>query len=89
MKNNSWDLTTRKRASRKYRIVKCPKCGKYGQVAIFVGHSRTPKMAGIVKHKGHTYSLGGFQGNVIDQECNLTEAQVVEIEAWLDKKEIA
>jgi hypothetical protein len=83
-----WDLTKRKRASRKNRIVKCPVCGEYGQVAIFVDHGRTPKFAGTVSHKGHTYSAGIFEGNMIDESCILTEAQAVEIEAWLANEEV-
>ena len=78
--SQEWDLTTRRRANKKLRIVKCPVCGRYGQVSIHLGHSRTPKFAGIVKHKGHV-EMGAF--NMIDVSCNLIEAQVVQIEKWL------
>ena len=80
MGNNSWDLTKRKRASRKFRIVKCPICGKYGQVSMYVGRSKTPKNAGMIKHRGHI-ELGAF--NMIDESCNLTLEDIQEIEIWL------
>jgi hypothetical protein len=82
-----WDLTKRKRASRKTRIVKCPRCGKYGQVAMFAGRSRTPKLAGSISHKGSTYSIGGMQGLMVDASCNLTLAEVEKIESWLRKEQ--
>jgi len=86
MTENTWDLTKRKRTSLKYRIVKCPVCGKYGQVAMYVGRSRTPKNAGMIRHRGHV-ELGMF--NMIDESCNLTLTQVQEIEARFDNKKLA
>ena len=71
-----WDLTTRKRASKKYHIIKCPVCGKYGQAVVYVESDRTPKFVGMVKHKGHTEL--GF--NMIDESCTLTQAHLDEME---------
>jgi hypothetical protein len=75
-----WDLTTRKRASRKYRIVKCPVCGKYGQVKFYTGTSKTEKLAGCVDHRGHV-ELGMF--NMIDESCTLNLEQANKIRDWL------
>ena len=78
MTNNGWDLTTRKRISKKQRIIKCPVCGRYGQVKFYTGPSKTEKFAGSVDHKGHI-ELGMF--NMIDDFCNLNLEQVKALEA--------
>jgi C4-type Zn-finger protein len=82
MTDNRWDLTTRKRASRKYNIINCPVCGRYGQLVTYIDKDRTPKFAGMVKHKGHI-EAGMF--NMIDDSCTLNLEQVNALEA----KEVA
>jgi hypothetical protein len=78
MTDNRWDLTTRKRASRKYNIIKCPVCGRYGQVKFYTGSSKTEKFAGCVDHKGHIV-MGLF--NEVDDSCTLNLEQVKALEA--------
>jgi hypothetical protein len=73
-----WDLTKRKRASRKHQIVKCPVCDKYGQAVLYI--DGTPGCAGMIKHKGHI-EMGFF--NMIDDSCTLNIDQADIINQWL------
>lgn len=67
----TWDYT--KMSARRKGLVRCPKCGKIGQLTLYTPPKGSP--SGIVKHKGHV-ELGMF--NMVDESCNLSYQDTID-----------